>query len=363
MDFLHRIDGSHLEGGGQVLRMSMGFAALLGKAVLVHDVRGKRAKPGLKAQHLAGIRLVREIVHGQLRGDELHSNEIEFKPKIDGDSPKKSDFSADTGTAGATTLLAQISLPCLLFSKTRMTATLRGGTDAEMAPPVDYMKNVLAPNLRRFGASFDCIVNRKGYFPRGGGEIVLVVDAPLREALQPVDLTDAGVVNGIRISASVAGKLPKRLAEEMADAARKILLKKYDNVDITTEAFVEPKAFGNGSSIFIKAETSTGCVLGSSAIGNPKVKPWKTGEKAALELLESLSSGACVDQWMQDQLIMYMALARGKSRVRTGALTLHTRTAIHVSQTLSHAKFDVIADQDNFVIECIGIGFRPELTT
>jgi len=62
---------------------------------------------------------------------------------------------------------------------------------------------------------------------------------------------------------------------------------------------------------------------------------------------------------MQDQLIIFMALAKGKSRIRTGPLTLHTRTAIHFTELLTGVKFNVQSDTSdkNFFIECEGIGF------
>lgn len=34
------------------------------------------------------------------------------------------------------------------------------------------------------------------------------------------------------------------------------------------------------------------------------------GQRAAEELMDALASGACTDQWLQDQLIIFMALAK-----------------------------------------------------
>ena len=92
-------------------------------------------------------------------------------------------------------------------------------------------------------------------------------------------------------------------------------------------------------------------------MGSPKVKPRKSGEDAAAGLLTSLESGACADRWLQDQLIIFMALASGRSRMRTGPLTLHTETAIDIAEKFTGVKFEVKKDSgDSFLIECEGMG-------
>lgn len=61
----------------------------------------------------------------------------------------------------------------------------------------------------------------------------------------------------------------------------------------------------------------------------------------------------------QDQLIIFMALASGRSRVRTTKpLTLHTSTAIHMVQLLTMAKFEVIEEDSTCIIQCDGIALQ-----
>ena len=52
-------------------------------------------------------------------------------------------------------------------------------------------------------------------------------------------------------------------------------------------------------------------------------------------MLESLHCKACVDPHLQDQLIIFMALANGLSKMKTGQVTQHTRRAIYVAEKLT----------------------------
>jgi len=116
--------------------------------------------------------------------------------------------------------------------------------------------------------------------------------------------------------------------------------------------------------IVLVAKTSTGCILGGSALGSPKVTPWDTGKKCAEELLEAVESGGCVDKYVQDQMVLFMALAAGESQIRTGPLTLHTETAIHIAEKLTNAKFRVVDDPNSssWIISCRGTGMvNPHL--
>ncbi|RZF40404.1 hypothetical protein LSTR_LSTR010991, partial [Laodelphax striatellus] len=63
------------------------------------------------------------------------------------------------------------------------------------------------------------------------------------------------------------------------------------------------------------------------------------------------------------KIIIFMALAEGKSRVRSGPITLHTQTAIHIAELLTKAKFSIEKDETNpnmNIIECEGIGMINE---
>ena len=82
--------------------------------------------------------------------------------------------------------------------------------------------------------------------------------------------------------------------------------------------------------------------------------------EAVDSLVKDLSHEACVDEYLQDQLIIFMALAKGKSKIKSGPLSLHTKTAIHFTSVLTGVAFNVVpfdTTKDSFIIECEGMGY------
>lgn len=370
------IDGSLLEGGGQLLRMACGLSVLFRQPISIFNIRGGRSKPGLKAQHMAGLNLISSMKRGVRTEDiALHSSKIKFDYDItlqmtdDHLKPQNNliQLKADTQTAGAVTLLAQISLPVALFMKpdTTIELDLRGGTNAEMAPNIDYYQHVFRPIISRFGVNFDIDSIIKGYYPRGGGKALFKLKSLLPgQKLSPVIMEERGSIDEITIYSSVSGKVPLKEAEIMANSARKTLELNLplNKIAIKTECFIESNSFGNGSSITLVAKSSTGCVFGGSAIGSPKVKSVIKGKEASNDLLASLNKypKSTVDEYIQDQLIIYMALSDGLSRIICGyPLTLHTKTGIYIAEILTKASFKVTPFDNNqhCLVECTGVAF------
>ena len=351
------IDGSIMEGGGQILRNSIALSCLTQTDITIHNIRAKRSKPGLAPQHLMGLRLVRDICAGHLTGDGKGSTSVTFQPShIKGDK-----YEADTKTAGSVCLLLQVSLPCLCFAPENSSIYLKGGTNASMAPPIDYFTMVLQPILAKMGIKFNCYTLKRGFYPKGGGEVRVEVDS-VRDKLKPITMTDFGNVVDIHGYSFVAGALPPKVAHIMAKEAKRVLQPRFPGVNINIDSRKESEqtAVATGCGIIIVATTSTGCVLAGQALGERGKPAEKVGQEAGNALLEELNREACVDSHLQDQLILFMALADGKSVIKSGPLTLHTETAIHIAKTLTKAKFEIHKDSDsndNVTIECDGIGY------
>src|SRR2546430_4437804 len=93
------IDGAHGEGGGQLVRMAVALSALTATPVRVVRIRAGRPVPGLASQHVTALQAVAELCSGELKGVDVGSSTIEFRPGTIGAGR----YAFDVGTAGGVT--------------------------------------------------------------------------------------------------------------------------------------------------------------------------------------------------------------------------------------------------------------------
>ena len=182
---------------------------------------------------------------------------------------------------------------------------------------------------------------------------------PTLAKLPAITLLERGNISTIHGIAHYGG-LPDRIGQLMASSAERHLRDSgYESV------FIHPAKAdvnGPGSGIVLWANLEGGGILGASAVGRKSTDATKVGVQAATELLGAIEDGGCVDEWLQDQIIIFMALAEGHSQVRCGRsdLTLHAKTAIWIAEHLTEAKFNVSKNEEGYtIVECDGIGFQP----
>jgi len=331
------VDGSIGEGGGAILRTALALSAVSCKPVHIYNIRAKRTKPGLQPQHLRGVEALTKLTNARVEGLELHSKELKFEPSaIEGGR-----YRVDIGTAGSTTLILQILMPAAAFARKPVEVEITGGTDNPFAPPIDFLKNVTLPVLRRMGYQGEVECVQRGHYPRGGG-IVRARIEPI-EKLQALRLTEpgrvvhvAGVAHCVRLQANIATR--------MAHAASKALIKAgHAKVDIRAESYppTQDPHLGPGTGITLWAETESGAILGASSLGKRGKLAEQVGREAAESLIKQLQTGRAVDRYLTDQLVPYLALAEGESEITSAELTSHALTNIALVEQILGLRFEV----------------------
>ncbi|MFH1978290.1 MAG: RNA 3'-terminal phosphate cyclase [Candidatus Aenigmatarchaeota archaeon] len=339
------IDGSYGSGGGAVLRTAIGLSIVTGKPVKIFNIRKNRLHGGLKAQHLEGLKAAAELCSADLKGAEPNSTEVEFHPK----EIKKSDLKININTAGSVGLVFQILKLIALKIKEPIEIEIEGGaTFGKWAPPLLTTKNILLSVLEKMGYKASINIEKHGFFPVGGAHVEFKFH-PCKE-LKPLNLTEIGNIThtgGMSIASVHLRK--SRVAERQTnDAVR--FLKSHGLKPMIKEMYVESDCPGSGIVLWASDGRT---IIGSDCIGEKSKKSEDIGFEAAESLYKTIISNSGIDPHISDQLLVFMALAKGVSTITTSRLSNHTKTNIWVIKKFLDVDFDVV-EKKNVLIRCSG---------
>jgi len=322
------IDGSYLEGGGQILRTAVALSAIKKIPIRVYNIRKGRGEPGLKAQHLTGILAAAQLCDAKVTGAELGSTELTFEPK----KTRFGKFRFDVGTAGSITLVLQTIVPIAAFAPSKTKFEIIGGTNVIFSPPIEFFQNTFCDYAEKFGLVITSEVEKYGFYPKGGGLVKVEVN-PIKEG-EPLTLTERGKLLDIKAYSVASEDLQKaQVAERQLDGLRKSL------PDYKIKGFTNyVKTLSTGSSIYAHA-LYTNCKLASSALGERGKKAEDVGKECASALLTEMKSDATVDNHLADQLIPFLGLFGGS--FVTSDITTHTKTNIWVTEKFVKKKFEI----------------------
>ncbi|MEW5761765.1 MAG: RNA 3'-terminal phosphate cyclase [Bacillota bacterium] len=315
------IDGSTLSGSGTIVRLAVSLAGLYGQSLRLYNIRARRKKPGLRAQHVAALNACRDLCGGELGGAAVGSREITFSPAH---PPRGGTFVWDIGTAGSAVLLLLTVLPLALFASGPTVLRVTGGVFQDFAPSPYHTAHVLLPLLRRMGARAELTVLRPGYVPGGKGTVELRV-WPVAD-LAPLVLVEQGQLQRITGVALASHLEERRVASRMAQSLARCL--RGAGVPVCVAENEDKTAAHPGAALAAWAETDKGALLGADRAGSPGRSSEAIGRYVAALLREDLASGATTDRFAADQLVVYAALASGTTKYRVPRLTEHLETNI-----------------------------------
>lgn len=402
MGTLIHLDGMMLEGGGQLFRVALLFSSLTGVPVHIANIRGKRPGKagGIKPAHFAGAEWLARVTGAETTGLEIKSRELIFRPikgckkgknsrrnqedipgvwkgiYDDSGSLIRWDSFVHMSTPGSIFLVLQAILPYILLcappvppdtphleNKTtdpvQIQITIEGGTNVSNSPSFEYIEQVLLPmlNLKAGIPSISMKLNKRGW-SQGKLDVGSVTFriSPLKYGchIPSFSFTERGELARVHVSILAPSTTTRK---NIREKVTEHISHHHPGIEVLfsrDEDSMHPKRLY----LLLVAETTSGYRLGRDCLFDRKGDFLKAADQlvvqVAKELDEELAHGGCVDEFLQDQLIVFQALAQGKSTVFSGMETkptLHTETVRWVGQQMLDLNFDNAG-------ACEGISFK-----
>ncbi len=306
------IDASFGEGGGQILRSALALSIVTGEAITLTRIRAKRAQPGLKPQHLMAVRAAAEISAAKVEGAVLRSQGLRFEPQ----RVKPGRYQFEIGTAGSVGLVLQTIFLPLSFASQTSHLKIVGGTHVPWSPCYHYLAWHWLTTLSKIGYRADLKLERIGFYPRGGG-VVRAVTYPSSE-LTPLHLVDRGTLQRVRGLSAVA-ELDLAIARRQRERALFRLQTLGVPLDIELASF---PSYSKGTFLLLIAdfEHSSCCCYALGAGGKPAET---VADEAVDALAANINSGAAIDDYLADQLVLPLSFVPQWSHFSTARITQH----------------------------------------
>ena len=334
MDFL-KINGGHGEGGGQIIRSAIALSCITKQPIHLENIRKNRKISGLRPQHLTAINILQKIANAKVIGAEVGSTEIKFIP---GDA-KNLDLVEDVGTAGSIPLILQVLIPVVAMSKKQFNLRIKGGTDVLWSPTIDYTQHVLQEAYSRMGINFSLELIKRGYYPKGGGEIKLQVNPSNVKSI----LFSKRKTNKVKLICSFS-KFTNNEIENKVYEIVKQLTDANGRVDVESKS---EEALDSGSALLIYSSDDD-AIIGIDALYNKK-----TG-KFDLDM-DNFIKNYAIDDNLADMLIVPASLASGKTILPVKEITKHLETNLFVTSKITGCKYGIGKTSNGFEVIIEGI--------
>ncbi|KAL0937304.1 RNA 3 -terminal phosphate cyclase [Colletotrichum truncatum] len=347
------LDGRTGEGGGQLVRVATALAAVTTQPVRITNVRGNRPSrsggngggirmpPGLKAQHVTAIRWLAEATEADVKGLEVGSSTLTFEPRIPPSTALEGrsrwiKIVADTGAA-STLLILQAILPFLLYTAdgeeepTPVELEITGGTNVGMSLSYEYLDQVLLPRLEDvFGVNVGRRLKQRGWSlgPQSRGSICLTVH-PLKrgQALRSLKSSPGQDSVGAEVRyVDVSMVVPSHMHSELQNTLVRDISNAFPEAEVDFKLIEDS---GHDARIYtlLVARSASGSLRWGSDIlmSTPKKGKQKdsvaslVSRKVVSNLAKELAvkTSSC-DEFLQDQLVIFQALASGRTSFPRG---------------------------------------------
>ena len=335
LDFLE-IDGSCGEGGGQIVRTAVTLSCITKQPIIIENIRKNRKVSGLKPQHLTAIKILQKICDAKVEGASIGSTSFKFIPH----EVKDTTLKEDVGTAGSISLILQVLIPVSAICKKRLELSIRGGTDVLWSPTMDYTQHVLREAYARHGINFSLELIKRGYYPKGGGQIKLQVFPSTN--VKPISLIKRNT-RRLKMICSFS-RLPEKIIQEKIDKIESKLIEKNFTVATTIR---KEDAIDSGSSLLIYS-IDDNSIIGIDSIYDKKKNQFD------LNLNEIVENDLGLDENLVDMLVLPASLTSGMTIFRVPRISKHLETNLFVTSEITGCRYGIGKLHDGFEVRIEG---------
>lgn len=335
MEFL-KIDGSFGEGGGQIVRTALTLSCITRKAIILENIRQNRKNPGLKPQHLTAIKILQKICNADVEGAKIGATSFKFIPK----EIKEVSIREDIGTAGSISLILQVLIPICVVCEKKLELFIRGGTDVLWSPTFDYTQYVLGEAYSRMGINFSIKLIKRGYYPKGGGEIKIEIRP---SKIRSISLTTRHTKK-LKLFCSFS-KLPLELIQEKTEIIKsKLVEKKFDVENIIRKE----DAVDSGASLLI-ISIDENSIIGIDSLFDKKTNEFR------LDVNKITENNLGVDENLADMLVLPSSLSSDLTIFTVPKISKHLETNLYVTSKFTGCKYGIGKLQNGFEVRIEGI--------
>ena len=334
MDFL-KINGGHGEGGGQIIRSAITLSCITKQPIHLENIRKNRKNEGLKAQHLTAIQILQKISKADVIGAKIGSTELKFIPG----NVENLELIEDVKTAGSISLILQVLIPVVSISQKKLSLIIKGGTDVLWSPSMDYTQHVLKEAYSRMGIEFSVEIIKRGYYPKGNGEVKLEVYPSKIKSLT----LSKRETNNLKLKCTFS-KISIDVIKEKIEMIKEKISKANFNVEIEIK---EEEAIDSGASLLIYS-IDKNSIIGIDGLFDNKKQNFNLD-------FEKFNNSLGVDESLADMLVVPASLGINKTVFQVKEITEHLETNLFVTSKITGCKYGIGKTSEGFEVIIQGV--------
>ena len=335
MNFL-KINGGYGEGGGQIIRSAITLSCITKQPIHLENIRKNRKNEGLRPQHLTAIIILQKIANAKVIGAKIGSTELKFIPG----NIENLELIEDVKTAGSIALILQVLIPVVAISHKKLSLIIKGGTDVLWSPSMDYTQYVLKEAYSRIGINFSIKLTKRGYYPKGGGEIKLEV---YPSKLKSINFSQRKT-NNLKLICTFS-----KISREIIIEKIKIIKEKFSKTSFNVEVEIkEEKAIDSGASLLLYS-IDENSIIGMDVLFNKKTQNFD------LDFNKFINNSTGMDENLADMLVVPASLGIKKTVFQVKEITKHLETNLFVTSKITGCKYGIGKIPGGFEIIIQGI--------